>query len=310
MELTSSYSCCPVPNGKLVYDTDEKGNIVILDYISDSSILYLPDSLEQLVSGKKTGGKQKIANYIPDGAFLGCRNIKYVIVDRPNIRLGHRLFGNCSQFISIVHVDSKMKFAGDSIVNKKYAPQKIKGFQIVPDRYWIDYDFDHTANIPAGKALLSKILWECFCDQDCERLLKVVALESLGSSIRTAIEKNDVGHLQYMESLGIPIDPECPFVMELTQAIRSESWDVVDFFLAKKIFRGSYEDGSALYRAVCTGKVKLVSKLLHAGVSPFSESPEWSGSIPITEVAKDNKYYQIYRMLKDAQKAASSEAGH
>lgn len=288
--------------GKLKYYIDENGDAVIIDYVGENEILCIPMDLGWI--SEKYDTSIPVANYIPDESFQSCTKVKTVIFGT-DMKLGLFLFTNCDNLSTVVSIDSSIDYDGFSFTKKNYAPQNIKTFELITTSYGVNADDEHCFDRLECNYLIQSIAIECSKNNDHERIDNLVSLKNIGCTINTAIKKDSVEQLLFIESLGIKINSETPFILEISDAIKHGAYNVFDFLLSKKVFSVSWSKGSLLYVAVVSGKQDLVLKSLKAGASPFSKSPEWDGERLVSDVAKELGEMEMVDVIVEAQKETS-----
>lgn len=289
--------------GKLKYYIDENGNAVITDYIGENEILCIPMDLGWL--SENHNASIPVANYIPDESFQSCTKVKTVIFGT-DMKLGLFLFTNCENLSTVVSIDSNIDYDEFSFTKKSYAPQNIKTFELITTSYGDNAYDEHCFDRFECNHLILSIAVECSKSNDHERMRSLVSLENVGNAINKAIEKDNVEQLLFIESLGIKMNAETPFILEISDAIKYKAWKVFNWLLSRKVFSVSWSQGSLLYATVKSGQLDLVIKSLKAGVSPFSKSPEWDGERFVSEVAKELGEMQMFDAIVKVQKETSS----
>ena len=284
--------------GTLKYFVDKNGDAVIVDYIGENEILFIPTDLG--IFNIQSEESIPVANYIPDEAFQSCTKVKTVIFGT-SIKLGLFLFENCEFLSNIVCIDGFAKFDEFTFTDRNYTPRKINTYELITENYGADCSDNHCFDSFECYNLITSIIMECSESTEHKRLTELVSLENIGNSIEKAIIKDSVQQLLFIESLGIKIEPQIPFVLETTNAIKHKAWNVLDFLLSRKIFTSSWEEGSLLYVAATSGQLNLVIKSLEAGVSPFSRSPEWDGARLVSDIVKELHRNDMFEALSHAQ---------
>ena len=284
--------------GTLKYFVNKDGNAVIVDYLGENEILFIPTDLG--IFNKQSEESIPVANYIPDEAFQSCTKVKTVIFGT-GIRLGLFLFENCEFLSNIVCVDGSAQYEEFSFTDRNYIPRKISTYELIIVNYGVDASDNHCFDSFECYKLITSIIMECSKSTDHQKLAELVSLENIGYAIEKAFIKDSVEQLLFIESLGIKIEPQTPFILETTNAIKHKAWNVLDFLLLKKIFTASWEDGSLLYVAVTSGQLNLVIKSLEAGASPFSRSPEWEGARLVSDIAKELHRSDMVEVITHAQ---------
>lgn len=291
--------------GKLKYYIDENGDAVIIDYVGENEILCFPMDLGWL--SEKYDTSIPVANYIPDESFQSCTKVKTVIFGT-DMKLGLFLFTNCDNLSTVVSIDSSIDYDEFSFTKKNYAPPNIKTFELITTSYGDDAYDEHCFDRFECNHLILSITVECSKSNDYERINNLVSLKNIGCAINTAIEKDSVERLLFIESLGIKMNAETPFILEISDAIKHGAYNVFDLLLSRKVFSVGWSKGSLLYAAVISGKLDLVLKSLKAGASPFSKSPEWDGERLVSDVAKELGEVEMLNAIVEAQKETSSLA--
>ncbi len=289
--------------GKLKYYIDENGDAVIIDYVGENEILCIPMDLGWL--SEKYDTSIPVANYIPDESFQSCTKVKTVIFGT-DMKLGLFLFTNCEHISTVINIDSNAEYDEFSFTKKNYAPQNIKTFELITTSYGDNAYDEHCFDRFECNYLILSIAVECSESNDHERINNLVSLKNIGCAINTAIEKDNVDQLLFIESMGINIDSRTPFILEISEAIKYKAWKVFDWLLSRKVFSVSRSNGSLLYAAVKSGQLDLVIKSLKAGVSPFSKSPEWDGERLVSDVVKELGEIEMFDAIVKAQKETSS----
>lgn len=289
--------------GKLKYYIDENGDAVIIDYVGENEILCIPMDLGWL--SEKYDTSIPVANYIPDESFQSCTKVKTVIFGT-DMKLGLFLFTNCDNLSTVVSIDSSIDYDEFSFTKKNYAPQNIKTFELISTSYGVNADDEHCFDRLDCNYLIQSIAIECSKNDDHERINNLVSLKNIGCAINTAIEKDSVERLLFIESLGIKMNSETPFILEISDAIKHGAYNVFDLLLSRKVFSVGWSKGSLLYAAVISGKLDLVLKSIKAGASPFSKSPEWDGERLVSDVAEELGEMEMFDAIVKAQKEIGS----
>lgn len=284
--------------GTLKYFVNKDGNAVIVDYLGENEILFIPADLGMF--NKHSEEIIPVANYIPDEAFQSCTKVKTVIFGT-GIRFGLFLFENCEFLSNIVCVDGYAQYEEFSFTDRNYIPRKINTYELITVNYGVDASDNHCFDTFECYMLTTSIIMECSKSTEHKRLAELVSLENIGYAIEKAIIKDSVEQLLFIESLGIKIEPQTPFILEATCAVKHKAWNVLEFLLSRKIFTASWEDGSLLYVAVTSGQLNLVIKSLEAGASPFGRSPEWDGARLASDVAKELHRNDMFDAISHAQ---------
>ena len=289
--------------GKLKYYIDENGDAVIIDYVGENEILCIPIDLCWL--SEKYDTSIPVANYIPNESFQSCTKVKTVIFGT-DMKLGLFLFTNCDNLSTVVSIDSSIDYDEFSFTKKNYAPQNIKTFELISTSYGVNADDEHCFDRLDCNYLIQSIAIECSKNDDHERINNLVSLKNIGCAINTAIEQDSVERLLFIESLGIKMNAETPFILEISDAIKHGAYNVFDLLLSRKVFSVGWSKGSLLYAAVISGKLDLVLKSLKAGATPFSKSPEWDGERLVSDVAGELGEMEMFDAIVKAQKETGS----
>lgn len=283
--------------GKIEYYKDSSGEAVLTDYKGDGRVLYIPKDLSELLD--KDSDPIPVAGYIPDESFGSPENIEAVIFAE-NMRLGTLLFTKCRNLSAIIAVDSEIEREEFTFVGENYVPRSVVEYELISESYsQVELD-EYSYDLLAIDSAVRELLIGYARRGDSTRLIELAALGNIGDAISEAIAKDDVDTLLHIESLGVAISPDSPFIISASAAIKCKSYRTLDLLLERGVMTVGYADGSLLYVAVVSGDAEIVKKVLAAGAPVGRISPEWDNSRPVIQVARELGNEEIYALLLEA----------
>lgn len=122
-------------DGKLVFDIDECGNAILVDYIGTSEVLVIPSNINY------NDVLLPVSYKIPDCSFSSCNNIKYVVVglgeteDQNELQFGSCVFENCKH-LELLIAYSKSLLHNSILIDEYSFYRNVRIIKIAAGEIW------------------------------------------------------------------------------------------------------------------------------------------------------------------------------